>query len=118
MISCSSPSIAEEEPVNVNPHDYGRKELCSLCHAEDGVSLNFDPVTTCTKCHSGNVANHPVSRHPIGKVPRIAIPDILPLTKDRQIVCYTCHDPHNKSKHIKMLRVDFLKLCASCHVGY
>ncbi|MBI5642403.1 MAG: hypothetical protein HY954_02900 [Deltaproteobacteria bacterium] len=108
----------EEEVPGVNPHNFSKTELCSSCHQAEPPLLNFDAVTTCTKCHSGNVGNHPVTRHPIGKMPRIKIPAILPLTDEGQMVCYTCHDPHNKSKYPKMLRVEFRKLCGSCHAGY
>lgn len=114
----SARAADEEEGVRVNPHNYNKREYCSYCHKTDQLSLNFDPVTTCTKCHSGNVDNHPITRHPIGKVPRINIPKVLPLTKEGQLVCYTCHDPHNRTRNQNMLRVDYNRLCALCHVGY
>jgi predicted CXXCH cytochrome family protein len=43
---------------------------------------------------------------------------VLPLSVGGEIVCHTCHDNHNTSKFGKMLRVDFIRLCVSCHVGY
>jgi len=107
----------EEYPVT-NPHDFSRKDYCSSCHGEAPPALSFDPVTTCTKCHMGNVGNHPVSRHPIGKAPRINIAAYLPLSEGGLLVCYTCHDQHNTSGHPRMLRVEYLRLCASCHRGY
>lgn len=109
---------SEEGRVDVNPHDYSKKDFCSVCHTSEPPLLNLDPVTTCTKCHPGNVGNHPVTRHPIGKMPRIRVPASLPLTENGEMVCYTCHEPHNRSRHGKMLRVDFTKLCATCHAGY
>lgn len=111
----------EGDRAIVNPHDAsGDHPFCSACHTAKPPALSFDAVTTCVKCHSGNVNNHPVSRHPIGGVPRIRVPSYLPLTTDGRMVCYTCHDPHKKLKEErkKMLRVDYETLCASCHVGY
>lgn len=102
----------------VNPHNFAVKNYCHFCHKAELPALNFDPVTTCTKCHSGNVDDHPVTRHPIGKPSRIIVPSVLPLTKDGRIVCYTCHDPHNRTGFPRMLRVEYLRLCDSCHTGY
>jgi predicted CXXCH cytochrome family protein len=88
----------EETPELVNPHNFVVKKYCGSCHAESPPELSFDAVTTCTKCHPANIGNHPVSRG--------------------RLVCHTCHDPHNKSVHRRMLRVDYFGLCASCHKGY
>lgn len=112
-------ALAEEEGLEfANPHNFAKKELCEYCHKAVPPELVFDPVTTCTRCHPGNVGNHPVTRHPVGVTPRINIPKNLPLARDGVLVCYTCHDPHNRTNHRDMLRVDYFKLCASCHVGY
>lgn len=105
----------------VNPHDgSGAAASCSACHTAKPPALSFDAVTTCVKCHSGNIDSHPVSRHPIGTVPKIRVPSFLPLTADGRMVCNTCHDPHNKLTQGRenLLRVDYQTLCASCHVGY
>lgn len=121
VLGITNPETAyseEEGKVSANPHNYYDDNTCSVCHGDEPPSLSFDPVTTCAKCHPGNMTNHPVTRHPIGKMPKIKIPAKLPLTDDGEMVCYTCHDPHNKSRYPKMLRVDYLRLCASCHVGY
>ncbi|MBI5888807.1 MAG: hypothetical protein HZB82_08885 [Deltaproteobacteria bacterium] len=101
-----------------NPHDYAKKELCSLCHKDEPPRLHFDQITTCVKCHEANLRDHPIARHPIGKAPAISMPGKLPLGKNGQIVCHTCHDPHNRSGSVRMLRVSLQELCASCHVGY
>lgn len=107
-----------EERAEVNPHSNAARKHCSLCHTNELPKLTFDPVTTCTRCHPSNVGNHPVARHPMGKAPRINLPAFLPTTKNGLMVCYTCHEQHNKSGHPKMLRIEYLRLCASCHVGY
>lgn len=113
-------AIAEgqEESARTNPHDFLSKNYCGVCHREDMPKLTNDPVSTCTKCHQGNMVDHPVQRHPLGKKPGINLPGMLPLSAGGEIVCHTCHDNHNTSKFSKMLRVDFFRLCVSCHVGY
>lgn len=108
----------EMRMVHTNPHDFTKKELCSICHTDDPPLLKRDAVTTCARCHPGNIANHPVTNHPMGLMTKIKIPPNLPLTEDNEMVCFTCHDPHKKTGHPRMLRVNYFKLCASCHVGY
>jgi predicted CXXCH cytochrome family protein len=120
-LASSSECLAEEigaKKLNVNPHDYSKAGLCSVCHTADPPALLLDPVSICVKCHPGNIGNHPVTRHPMGLMTKIKIPANLPLTEDGEMVCYTCHDPHKKTRHPKMLRVDYFRLCQSCHVGY
>lgn len=111
---------AEEDgqTVIVNPHDFGRDDLCSMCHTEQPPLLNRDAVTTCVRCHHGNIGNHPVTRHPMGLTTGIDVPARLPLTDDREMVCHTCHDPHGRSVHPGFLRIEYMKLCASCHTGH
>ncbi|GMR04209.1 MAG: hypothetical protein BMS9Abin23_0100 [Thermodesulfobacteriota bacterium] len=104
--------------AGINPHDFSAKQSCSTCHSATPPELKFDTVTTCTRCHEANAANHPVVRHPIGKAPGIAISKRLPLSKDGLMVCYTCHDQHARTKYPQMLRVPYIKLCSSCHRGY
>lgn len=116
----SAPGAAEntEGMVRSSPHEFGSQHYCSVCHKGEPPALTMDPMATCTKCHHGNVTNHPVSRHPLGVTPKMSVPAYLPLSTDGKMVCFTCHDPHNKSGLNKMLRVTFIKLCASCHAGY
>ncbi len=101
-----------------NPHDYSNKEGCRSCHADSMPALRFDSVTVCTRCHDGFLGNHPVAKHPIGKRPSINITRLMPLSSDGKMVCYTCHDNHNKTNYKNMLRTDYLRLCSSCHRGY
>lgn len=108
----------EEGEAFKNPHNFAKKELCDYCHKGVPPSLMFDPVTTCARCHPGNVGNHPVTMHPVGVVPKIHIPGNLPLTGEGKLVCYTCHDPHNRTNYRYMLRIEYHRLCMSCHVGY
>ena len=104
--------------VPVNPHNYDKKDYCSLCHiAAEIPKLNHDVITTCVKCHPGSISNHPVSRHPISVNAsyKVNIPEWMPLSKEGKLVSYTCHDYHNRSGLKRMLRVDYETLCASCH---
>ncbi len=111
-------ATAGAEPKRINPHDFSNKEYCGICHRKRPPALQHDPVSTCTKCHMGNLDNHPVAGHPIGSVPRINVPSSWPLTKDKRMVCYTCHDYHAKTGYKLMLRVELRKVCFACHAGY
>lgn len=113
-------SVADEigvHQVHVSPHDF-KPERCSVCHTAEPPALLRDPVTTCVKCHPGNIGNHPVTKHPMGQMTKIKIPSYLPLTEENEMVCHTCHNPHKKTKYPRMLRVDYFRLCQACHVGY
>ena len=107
-----------EVPAPVNPHNYDKKDYCSSCHiAAEIPKLNHDVITTCVKCHPSSISNHPVSRHPISVNAsyKVNIPEWMPLSKEGKLVCYTCHDYHNRSGLKRMLRVDYETLCTSCH---
>ncbi|MBI5233655.1 MAG: cytochrome c3 family protein [Deltaproteobacteria bacterium] len=110
-------SVRAEDPA-VNPHSPEVAGYCGVCHAAKMPELLHDSVTTCVKCHETNITNHPVTRHPIGKTVRINVPSPLPLTKDRKIVCTTCHEPHGQTDYPKMLRAEYDGFCIRCHVGY
>ncbi|MFQ5479896.1 MAG: cytochrome c3 family protein [Thermodesulfobacteriota bacterium] len=101
-----------------NPHDWHDKGQCATCHESAMPALKFDSVTVCTHCHDGYIENHPVTKHPIGKRPGINISRRMPLDSGGKLVCYTCHDMHNRSDYPNMLRIDYLRLCSACHRGY
>ncbi len=112
------PRVSLAAGHGVNPHEWENKESCSYCHGSEMPSLKLDTVTLCTRCHKEQLGNHPVAKHPIGKRPRINISRRMPLDKSGKLVCYTCHDAHNKSEYPNMLRIDYLRLCSACHRGY
>ena len=119
IVGAGVPAAAEnEEWVRKSPHNFRDKRSCVVCHVAGTPDLLADNVTTCTKCHQGNVGNHPVVRHPIGKAPGRQLPVLLPTSGDGLMVCNTCHDQHNKARTPSMLRIPALKLCAACHKGY
>jgi len=101
--------------VSVNPHDFEKKEHCPVCHG-DIPKLNHDPITTCVKCHEGNISNHPISSHPVlvNASYKVHIPEWMPLSGGK-LVCYSCHDYHNRSRFKLMLRIDYEMLCVACH---
>ena len=104
--------------VMSNPHDFQDNELCSACHSEYMPRLSHDPVTTCVRCHEGNIDNHPVSRHSVMvSIPRkMLVPVGLPLSIDDKMICYTCHDYHNETGFGKMLWIEYKNLCMACHL--
>lgn len=115
MLSCNYNSIYAE--VTVNPHDFERKDLCPSCHG-DIPMLSHDPMTTCTKCHPGNVGDHPFQGHPTYiRVSKKVDALMMPLTHDGWLVCYTCHDYHNRSGFKRMLRIEYESLCRLCHIN-
>ena len=115
VLTFAGASVAEER---INPHDFSNRKLCGYCHA-NVPSLKHDPVSTCTKCHMGNVANHPVSKHPIGIVPvKARLSEPMQLSKEGTLVCYTCHNHHGKKSFSHMLRVDMGRVCTACHKGH
>jgi predicted CXXCH cytochrome family protein len=118
LIGGISAEAADEQWVRMSPHDFRDKSSCAVCHVAGTPELLADNVTTCTKCHPGNVGHHPVVRHPMGKRPGRLLPVSLPVSENGLMVCSTCHDQHNKTRNRKMLRVSALKLCGSCHKGY
>ncbi len=106
-----------EDPIG-NPHERRGEGKCYVCHTRRPPQLIDDHVETCTNCHIGNIENHPVTRHPIDVAVKIDIPTPLPLTKERRIVCSTCHDPHDEHGFSSLLRVQYHNLCVQCHRGY
>ena len=95
-----------------NPHDYHGTPLCQRCHLPGHTDVNGDPVALCAQCHDPARMKHPFG------VPARAIPKALPLTAEGQIVCHTCHDPHDVKKRRGGLRLDYRELCAQCHEGH
>ncbi|MEE8573812.1 MAG: cytochrome c3 family protein [Thermodesulfobacteriota bacterium] len=114
--AASVPSAAEPR---VSPHSLKGDSSCTSCHREVGGSLlSRGLMETCTHCHKTNNVNHPVYKHPVNIVVKSSIPSPMPLSKDRKLVCTTCHDPHSGTGYEKMLRVRFQKLCVQCHSDY
>ena len=95
-ILCALTLESKAQTGLVNPHVTGGVGLCGECHSNP-PELLADDVALCIRCHKGSTADHPVTMHPIDRVVRITTPSPLPLTRDKKIVCSTCHDPHASS---------------------
>ncbi len=95
-----------------NVHDYNGKPVCQACHLERDSRIKADPVVLCSRCHTFTHRNHPVH------IPaKNAVKD-LPLWANNQIVCHTCHDPHDVKRIQFGLRLKFAELCLRCHKGH
>ncbi len=106
-------SYPTAEVVNVrNVHDYKGKPLCQACHLERDARIKADPVVLCQRCHTFGHGNHPVR-----VAAKKAVSD-LPLWAKDQVVCHTCHDPHDVRRRKGGLRLAFNELCDRCHPGH
>ncbi len=109
-------SWVEYPPAEVakvrNVHDYNGKPVCQACHLERDFHIKADPVVLCSRCHTFGHKNHPVNV--IAKKP---VTD-LPLWANNQVVCHTCHDPHDVKRNKAGLRMAFTPLCTRCHAGH
>lgn len=87
---------------------------CLLCHKEkDSKELKFSINELCLKCHPlSTQRDHPVN------LKATVRPDRLPLDTEGKITCITCHEPHGKTKEVKLLRMQFNILCQECHKMY
>lgn len=94
----------------LNPHNDSEKKYCKICHIENSVKIYGEPSRLCLRCH-------PMGKndHPLGVKLGEGIQTWLPLWLNREVVCHTCHDQHNKTQQRFMLRTEFNKLCRECH---
>ncbi len=108
------------EYAKVNPH-VTDPDQCVKCHETRPVkgmeaTLMAVPVMVCIHCHE--VKPHPVGKSHMQKPTSIIRVDpSLPLAKNGEVVCSTCHQPHYDPKgYPKRLRVDNdKKMCGMCH---
>ncbi len=95
-----------------NVHDYNGKPVCQACHLERDSHIKADPVVLCSRCHTFGHKSHPVNvtaKRPVAD---------LPLWANNQVVCHTCHDPHDVKRFKAGLRMAFTDLCTRCHAGH
>lgn len=85
-------------------------ENCSDCHTE-GKALKQEGINQlCLSCHSGGKRND----HKTG-IPSKGMKSPLPLDKEGQITCITCHEQHGKGSRSRLLRMKASDLCLNCH---
>lgn len=100
---CISIALADTK-INLDTH-----KVCANCHLSEGTDRIMEINELCLKCHPANKSDHPT-----GVVSKV-IPERLPLDSEKRVTCYTCHEPHGKNTVNKLLRMDFNRLCLSCH---
>ena len=97
-------------------HVFAETHECSYCHIigekTGGVTLKAPLSALCLECHPGRKSPE---EHRVDIVSPMRV-DKLPLDKDGKMTCVTCHDPHGKSGHPKLLREAPAHLCQKCHV--
>jgi predicted CXXCH cytochrome family protein len=90
------------------------KHQCDYCHVfsdkSPGAALKAPLSGLCIGCHSGRTA---AGEHIVDIVPSMKV-DELPLSNGK-MTCVTCHDPHEKSVHPKLLREKPTEICFRCH---
>jgi len=101
-----------------NPHDF--RSRCRSCHLTEPVEGEEQVFVgkiddLCQTCHHMPTINS----HPTKMVPGLEVPEFMPLDRDGEVTCATCHDPHGKKTgHLPyLLRADARGefLCESCH---
>ena len=92
------------------------KKDCSICHLVQrgvvGKPLIRPLPELCTECHPDGTGK---GEHAIGIKPADTITNDLPLDKQGEITCTTCHAPHGEGGFPEMLRKKADELCISCH---
>jgi len=106
--SCHLPHAAPEKKILLIEND--KSQLCGECHS-DRYALN--------KKQAGKMGTHPVNILPGNiKTPNAIVKKGAKLGTDGEIICQTCHKPHNATKknHLLITKNEQDSLCQSCHV--
>lgn len=115
---CSNCHFGDHALPNAHPY----KTACESCHtapkaslvagARATASMVADIDAECLKCHYDGPITHPVG------IPNSKKKCDLPLSRDGQITCVTCHFGHsNQNGNGQLLRMNNRRgaLCLSCH---
>lgn len=143
-----------EEFAPFNPHinqitEDGEinKDMCLVCHSEvpnrwlldkENYKLRLDIARYCVDCHPGKTKAHPGDQDHFGfavvgtywstlEITSKKNQSYLPLKNEQQIVCSTCHNPHQTKVVMDIsaqtggdeparLRVSGKNLCTTCHM--
>ncbi len=110
-------------------HD-GGKVRCFSCHVtlpleNRPVVFHEDIAAICSGCHESFPCKpdgeNSYFNHPVNVAPSFAIPDDMPLDKEKKMSCMTCHVFHYKKKAGEDLFPSLLRrspgvqLCFTCH---
>lgn len=105
--SCHKPHAAQEKKILLLKND--RSQLCGQCHT-DRYAKN--------RAEAGSMHTHPVNIKPqTVKVPDSLIKQGSKLSKDGEVICQSCHRPHDAKSNGGLLVVKNEKasLCLNCH---
>ena len=98
-----------------NPHDYQGQPLCQACHPNGDATLGADAIATCTRCHPVEHVNHPVGVVQVSPAPAEVG---LPLGAGGEVLCHSCHDPHDLGRFPHGFHGPVANVCQICHPGY
>ncbi|MEW6380653.1 MAG: cytochrome c3 family protein [bacterium] len=133
-----------EQYEKINPHDQVteageiREDRCLFCHdinKENAAGLAFKFKAPfkfyCLGCHPISVEKHPFGAHHTGRQLHTIWEDLkpserielsqqerfkmFPISISGQIMCTTCHNPHDVRKGPKLRINDVNKSCRQCH---
>ncbi len=111
-------------PLEASDHNFIGKVGCFECHEKlplKGEVQKLRPhiEKICMKCHSFE------SRlsHPVGIMPKLAVPVDMPLDREGKVSCITCHDVHMSAiNKLTGTKTSYLRrttkgkrFCYSCH---
>lgn len=116
-------------PADGDTLPYHDSMRCGDCHAfvpQKGKlttkqvldGLKKDPVVLCRECHDQTEKNH----HPARFSRERKVPEGLPMGREGEVLCSTCHDVHQRTKVPFLLRgyddgryTVRMDMCLDCH---
>lgn len=95
-----------------NVHAFRGRPLCQACHPSLDARLARESVRLCAECHPNDHG------HPMDVVQPVGTAGGLPLGPGGEMLCHTCHDPHDVSTNVHGLREPSDAVCLKCHEGH
>jgi len=105
--SCHKPHAADEKKILLLKN--GKSELCGACHVNRYAR---------TRSEAGKMSTHPVNIKPQHvDVPETMLEQGAKLGADGEVICQSCHRPHDAIPETSLLVVENKKdsLCQDCH---
>jgi hypothetical protein len=97
----------------ISPHKSEEEGLsCLICHrntptikdTEETITLVSEDIELmCNFCHNVDMENHPMNAED-----SVKYSNVLPLSKSKEVICITCHDPHGTINTISFLREKYV----------
>ena len=122
--------ILTTQQASAFPYHDNSGARCLDCHVSlpfDGVTLSFyeDIENVCSQCHKitshSGEAGKGEGSHPVGVIPKFAVPRDMLLDIKGQMSCITCHVYHEGTKSVDDMNPFYLrrppgvKFCLACH---